>query len=147
MKTQKKERTKMTTPEQVSELVKRLRFGSLSHLGASKMNLEAADTIEAQAAELDAVKAENKLLNDQMNVIEEMGTESLNALPDCLMKLAPALVENGELKAENARLREALVAIDALDPENMIEGCSQQSLRGLVLRMGELARAALKGGE
>ena len=42
-------------------------------------------------------------LNEQMDAIEEMGTESLNALPDCLMRLAPALVENDELKAKLAK--------------------------------------------
>ena len=34
------------------DLVKRLRFGSLSHLGSSRMNLEAADRIEALEAAL-----------------------------------------------------------------------------------------------
>ena len=38
---------------------------------------------------------------------------------------------------------EALTIIDALDPEGMINGCSQSALTGLVLRMGETARAAL----
>ena len=36
------------------DLVKRLRFGSLSHLGSSRMNLEAADSIEALTAAIDA---------------------------------------------------------------------------------------------
>jgi len=49
-------------------------------------------------------------LEKQMAVIEEMGNESLNALPDCLMRLAPALVENDELKANLAK------AVDALRP-------------------------------
>ena len=43
---------------------------------------------------------------------------------------------------------EALVVIDALDPEGMIDGGSSLALRGLVLRMGETARIAaakLKG--
>jgi len=40
-------------------------------------------------------------------------------------------------------LVEALLAVDALDPEGMIDGCSQAALRGLVLRMGHIARAAL----
>jgi hypothetical protein len=49
------------------------------------------------------LEAENKLLNEQMAAIEEHGNEMLNALPDCLMKLAPALVENDELKAKLAK--------------------------------------------
>ena len=47
------------------------------------------------------------------------------------------------LEAENARLREALNHIDALDPEDMIYGCAPDALRGLVYRMGQSARAAL----
>ena len=58
-------------------------------------------------------------------------------LPD---RAANALIaQDAELK----RLREALNGIDALDPEHLIDGCSASALRGLVLRMGELARAAL----
>ena len=55
------------------------------------------------------LEAENKRLNEQMDAIEEMGTESLNALPDCLMRLAPALVENDELKAKLAKAVEAAI--------------------------------------
>ncbi len=50
------------------------------------------------------------------------------------------------LEAENARLREQLTQIDALDPEwHGIESLGNDAVRGLVLRMGEIARAALKG--
>lgn len=52
---------------------------------------------------------------------------------------AALIAQDAELK----RYREALNAIDALDPEHLIDGCSMSALRGLVLRMGELARAAL----
>jgi len=57
---------------------------------------EAADRIEE-------LEASNKLLNEQLDSIEEYGNEALNALPDCLMQLAPALVENDELKAKLAK--------------------------------------------
>lgn len=84
------------------DLVKRLRRVSMD-LGVpstttldSKVVAEAADRIEE-------LEAANNRLNEQMAAIEEMGTESLNALPDCLMRLAPALVENGELKAKLAK--------------------------------------------
>lgn len=50
---------------------------------------------------------------------------------------------NAALEAQVARLVGALNEIDALDPEHLIDGCSQAALRGLVLRMGEIARAAL----
>lgn len=49
------------------------------------------------------------------------------------------------LTAERDRLREALAMIDAIDPEHHIDGCALPVVRGLVLRMGETARAALKG--
>ena len=49
------------------------------------------------------------------------------------------------LTSERDRLREALAMIDAIDPEHHIDGCAQTVVRGLVLRMGETARAALKG--
>ena len=64
---------------------------------------EAADRIEE-------LEAANKLLNEQLDSIEEMGTESLNALPDCLMQLAPALVENDQLKDKLAKVTDALSA-------------------------------------
>lgn len=67
------------------------------------------DRIGTQAVR--ELEAENKRLNEQMDVIEEMGTESLNALPDCLMRLAPALVENDELKAKLAKAVEGLERI------------------------------------
>ncbi len=42
-----------------------------------------------------------------------------------------------------AKLREALKNIDAVDPEAMIDGFSEYATRGLVLCMGAIARAAL----
>ena len=50
-----------------------------------------------------------------------------------------------DVEAERDRLREALAIIDAIDPEHHIDGCALTVVRGLVLRMGETARAALKG--
>ena len=49
-----------------------------------------------------------------------------------------------ELEAKLAKAVVALVVIDALNPEGLIDGCSQLALRGLVLRMGETARATLE---
>ena len=51
-----------------------------------------------------------------------------------------AKLEAAEAKLARADL--ALLEIDALDPEGKIDGCSQAALRGLVLRMGEIARDA-----
>lgn len=47
------------------------------------------------------------------------------------------------LREKVARLEGALKVIDALDPEQQINGFSENALRGLVLRMGSTARAAI----
>ena len=48
---------------------------------------------------------------------------------------------------EIERLRAALNSIDALDPEwQGIENLSRDAAAGLVMRMGDIARAALNGG-
>jgi len=49
-----------------------------------------------------------------------------------------------DAEAKMAKAREALTLIDALDPEGHSAGCSADALRGLVSRMGEIARTALK---
>lgn len=41
------------------------------------------------------------------------------------------------------RMAKALTLIDALDPEDHVYGCSADALRGLVIQMGQYARAAL----
>lgn len=56
----------------------------------------------------------------------------------------PALL--AAMVAENEWIKQALIQIDALDPEwQGIESISNDAARGLVLRMGEIARQALKG--
>ena len=52
-----------------------------------------------------------------------------------------------DMEKEILRLREALTLIDALDPETQINGVSHQALRGLVLKIGEIARNALNNTE
>ena len=59
------------------------------------------------------------------------------------MRDALTAAEQAEPALE-ARLRAALVQIDALDPEGHAAGFSVDVLRGLVERMGAIARAALK---
>lgn len=49
-----------------------------------------------------------------------------------------------ELEANLNKAVEGLIIIDALDPEGLIEGCSQSALTGLVLRMGEIARTTIE---
>jgi polyhydroxyalkanoate synthesis regulator phasin len=63
------------------------------------------------------------VLEAQLAAIEEEGTESLNALPDCLMKLAPALVENDQLKADLRKM-----ALDYLAAEGQAAEAYQAQL-------------------
>ena len=60
-------------------------------------------------------------------------------------RIEQLVATNKQLTTERDRLREALAIIDAIDPEHHIDGCALTVVRGLVLRMGETARAALKG--
>ncbi len=66
-----------------------------------------------------------------------------------LIAMAPTLAARViELEADNARLRGGLMNIDALAPlRELMNMMHPNALTGLVLRMGEIARAALKGGE
>jgi hypothetical protein len=84
------------------DLVKRIEARAKQNIAGTPFDLlmDAKERIQE-------LQAENKLLNEQMAAIEEHGNEMLNALPDCLMRLAPALVENGELKAKLAKLARA----------------------------------------
>ena len=50
-----------------------------------------------------------------------------------------------ELEVEVLRLREALIHINAMDPEHRIDSFSENVVRGIVLHMGQTARAALNG--
>ena len=47
------------------------------------------------------------------------------------------------LEAKLAKAVKSLTVIDALDPEGFVNAYSQSALKGLVLRMGEVARATL----
>ena len=51
--------------------------------------------------------------------------------------------ERDALDAKLAKAVEALLSIDALDPEALISGCSREALGGLVNLMGDKARATL----
>ena len=81
---------------------------------------EVTAELEQAEARIEELEAENKRLNEQMDAIEEMGTESLNALPDCLMRLAPALVENDELKAKLAKAMQVVEMIASADVDAVL---------------------------
>ena len=92
---------------------------------------------------IEELEAVNKLLNEQLDSIEEMGTESLNALPDCLMQLAPALVENDELKAKLKMAVEALgIAAEWLDDYSAFTGNTYETTKSKTVRV---AIAKIKG--
>jgi len=113
------------------DLVKRLREGA-----TWDDDIAAADRIEE-------LEAANKLLNEQLDSIEEMGTESLNALPGCLMRLAPALVENDELKAKLAMAVETLgIAAEWLDDYSAFTGNTYETTKSKTVRV---AIAKIKG--
>jgi len=71
----------------------------------------------------------------------------------CMTPLDPSIDETcgcdssriAELEAENERLREALVQIDAMDPEDPYRFVfmDQAAIQALVIRMGETARGAI----
>ena len=104
--------------------------------GWPRLGEEAADRIEE-------LEAANKLLNEQLDSIEEMGTENLNALPDCLMQLAPALVENDELKAKLAKAVETLgIAAEWLDDYSAFTGNTYETTKSKTVRV---AIAKIKG--
>jgi hypothetical protein len=56
--------------------------------------------------------------------------------------------QNASLEAKLAKAVESLAVMDALDPEWFVNACSNSVLKGIVLRMGEIAHttiAELKG--
>ncbi len=53
------------------------------------------------------------------------------------------ITECNEAQLNVTQLREALINIDALDPGKHLDGCTHYATRGLVERMGEIARTAL----
>ena len=64
-----------------------------------------ADTVHGAIHRIEELEEEAKKHEAIMKQLEEWGREDLNALPDCLMKLAPALVRVSELEEEVRRLR------------------------------------------
>ena len=152
------------------DLVERLRDRADKHLAATPVSLlrEAADRIEVLEAALEEMtrrrdewrkKAEGY---DAVRLAlrEKVGAPwppNISRLPwagiaadekkrgdDAEAALAKADELAGLLHAATtSRVQDDLEwQIDALDPEGMIDFCSQAALRGLVLRMGDIARTA-----
>jgi hypothetical protein len=112
-----------------AELVKRLR--SCAFTGVSNQQVVYVDksALEQAAAAIEALERDAKAHEKEIAV----WSENYAALA---RKLEAA-------RADTKKAVEALRAVDALDPEGMIDGCSQSALRGLVLRMGDISRATL----
>jgi len=105
------------TDEELCKALRSALWGQGHHI-----NIKAADRIEA-------LTAENERLEKQCEGLMQAGMNNGQALILAEAKLAKAV--------------ERLRVVDALDPEGMIDGCSHSALRGLVLRMGEIARTTL----
>ena len=87
-----------------------------------------------------------RLSREAADRIEELEADLRKMALDCLAadgQAADAYQAQLAAEAKLAKAVVALVVIDALNPEGLIDGCSQLALRGLVLRMGETARATL----
>jgi len=102
---------------------------------AKRWRREAADRIEALTAKVAELEA----------CLERQGSGHREDLDEIANVSVERLRRAKAAEAERDRLREALAMIDAIDPEHHIDGCAQTVVRGLVLRMGEISRAALKG--
>lgn len=107
-----------------AELIARLRD---EHVAASRN--EAADRIEALIAERDDALGEW----DKAIVLADKAAALMNKMDT--RRIAA--------EAKLAKAVEALLVVDALDPESLVGGCSRDALSGLVNRMGDKARATL----
>lgn len=86
--------------------------------------------------QLDSARHSVDVLEKRVAFVEDERRKTFQAL----LKVTKI---HDEVEAKLAKAVEALRAVDALDPEGMIDGCSHHALRGLVLRMGEISRATL----
>ena len=118
------------------ELIARLWDAPADGLGTENLCLEAADRIEALTEQLAAARDDAKFAEDEL----EMQEQEACMMENDYIKLEK---ERDALEAKLAKAVEGLTVIDALDPEGLVNGCSQSALIGLVLRMGEIARATL----
>lgn len=101
---------------------------------------EAAARIAALTAQVVELQAEKREM-----ALQELA--SLGQAQEAYEAQLAAEAETARLRDRLARMEGALTEIDALDPEKgHIGTCSENAIRGLVLRMGEIARAARTDG-
>jgi hypothetical protein len=100
---------------------------------------------EARLLEVEAAldKAEQRYQRDCLGLNNEGDPIGGNPPSGWKPRAKTAEVRNMELGAKLTKARESLTIIDALDPEGMVNGCSQSALIGLVSRMGAIARTTL----
>ena len=116
--------------------------------------LQAADRIEALIAERDEAELREKLAADKaVEYLERAEAEDraravwkdrayqLQEDMEGMIEAAEAKLAENEVRLGKAV--EALLVVDALDPESLVGGCSRDALSGLVNRMGDKARATL----
>ena len=115
----------------------------------SKTLLQLLLSADARCDALTADFARQVQRTDEQREAYEQALSVMEAERDGLLRCVTdnhvALCRAEKAEAERDRMQEALAMIDAIDPEHHIDGCAQTVVRGLVLRMGETARAALKG--
>lgn len=102
-----------------------------------------ADTEQQQEAlieELEEMLAEYILFWQAYELREELEARAHNMTE----RIEEIVAKNCQLEAKLEKAVESLTVIDALDPEGMINGCSQSAIIGLVSRMGAIARATLE---
>jgi hypothetical protein len=111
--------------------------------------MQAADRIEALTEQLEAARADAKEAEAYAEELEKERDDYAFRLADANNTYSEMHIALSEANDKLAKAMEGLQTVDALDPEGMIDGCSQSALRGLVLRMGDISRATLAeiGGE
>ena len=69
--------------------------------------------------------------------------DAVMTCPEAANRIEELEAKLSKSEALLAKAWESLTVIDALDPEGMVNGCSQSALIGLVSRMGAIARTTL----
>jgi len=131
------------------DLMKRLQIGwhdEDTPPWVSNAMSEAKTRIELLATTNEQLVATTETLTAERDRLASLNVELCDNY-NTLLVVRSRLQDRAETaEADNARMLGALSMIDAIDPEHHIDGCAQTVVRGLVLRMGETARAALTEG-